>query len=100
MEKISYVAAANYSRYILLTQQSYSCVPTSIQMIIYRNNLPLVPVEEIGYHLGLTAPPEDEHLFHKVRVAEEPHISSGYGTNIYLHQNMNPIKPSKHSIYL
>lgn len=82
MEKITYEAAPNDSRYVPFTQQSYCCVPTSIQMIMYRNNLALVPAEEIGYHLGLTVPPEDEYLFYKVRVADEPPVASGYGTNI------------------
>jgi hypothetical protein len=82
MEKITFEAAPSDSRYVPFTQQSYCCVPTSIQMIMYRNNIPLVPAEEIGYHLGLTVPPGDEHLFYKVRIAEKPPVTSGYGTNI------------------
>ncbi len=44
------------SRYIPFSQQPYCCVPTSIQMVMYRHNIPLVPAEELGYHLGLTVP--------------------------------------------
>jgi hypothetical protein len=84
MEMIPYEAIPNNSRYIPFTQQSYCCVPTSIQMIMYRNNLPLVPAEELGYHLGLTVPPEDAHLFHNVRVSNTPPTTSGYGTQISL----------------
>lgn len=84
MEKFSFEAAPNDSRYIPFTQQSYCCVPTSIQMIMHRNGLPLVPAEEIGYHLGLTVPPEDAGLFYKVRVSETPPVASGYGTQIQL----------------
>lgn len=84
MENIPYEAAPNDSRYIPFTQQSYCCVPTSIQMIMYRNNLPLVPAEELGYHLGLTVPPEDERLFYRVRVSDTPPATSGYGTQISL----------------
>ncbi|MDB5175796.1 MAG: hypothetical protein JWM81_654 [Candidatus Saccharibacteria bacterium] len=57
-------------------------MPTCIQMIMYRHNIPLVPAEEIGYHLGLTVPPEDGHLFNRVRVADKPPVASGYGTDI------------------
>lgn len=69
------------TRYVPLTQQSYCCVPTSIQMVMYRNDIPLVAAEELGYHLGLTVPPEDAHLFHNVRISETP-PKAGYGTRI------------------
>jgi hypothetical protein len=82
MEKFAYEAVPNDSRYTPFTQQSYCCVPTSIQMIMYRNGISLIPAEEIGYHLGLTVPPEDADLFFRVRVSEEPPAGSGYGTQI------------------
>jgi hypothetical protein len=82
MEKLAYEAAPNDSRYIPFTQQSYCCVPTSIQMIMYRNGIPLVPAEEIGSHLGLTVPPEDADLFFNVRTSKEPPADSGFGTQI------------------
>lgn len=51
-------------------------------MIMYRNDLPLVPAEELGYHLGLTVPPENTDLFCRVRVSDTPPATSGYGTQI------------------
>jgi hypothetical protein len=78
-----YKAAPNDSRYIPFTQQDYCCVPTSIQMIMYRHGLPLIPAEELGYHLGLTVPPDDAGLFYKPRTASEPPSAAGYGTQIF-----------------
>lgn len=80
---MDYEAAPNDSRYIPFTQQSSCCVPTSIQMIMYRNGIPLIPAEELGYHLGLTVAPEDEPLFYKARVSPTPPSSAGYGTQIF-----------------
>lgn len=79
---MTYQAAPNNSRYLPLTQQGWCCVPTSIQMVMYRRGIPLIPAEEIGYHLGLTVPPDQAKLFYKVRTAIEPPVSSGYGTQI------------------
>ena len=76
-------ATPDDSRYVPFTQQAYCCVPTSILMIMYRNGMPLIPAEELGYHLGLTVPPEDSHLFYKVRVSNTPPSLAGYGTQIY-----------------
>lgn len=70
------------SRYTPFTQQPYCCVPTSMQIIMYKLGVPLVPQEEIGYHLGLTVPPEDKDLFWHVRVSDKPPVASGYGTQI------------------
>src|SRR6187401_2529326 len=70
------------TRYVPFTQQSYCCVPTSIQMIMYRNGIPLIPLEELGYRLGLTVPPEDADLFYKPRVSDSPPSTAGYGTQI------------------
>jgi hypothetical protein len=75
-------AAPNDTRYIPFTQQAECCVPTSILMIMYRNNVPLISAEELGYHLGLVIPTEEKHLFYKPRVSKLP-PSSGYGTQIY-----------------
>ncbi len=71
------------SRYTPFTQQPYCCVPTSISMIMYRHGIPLMSTEELGYHLGLTVPPEDEQFFYNVRVAKQPPSAAGYGTQIY-----------------
>lgn len=80
---MAYDAAPNDSRYIPFTQQSSCCVPTSIQMIMYRNGIPLIPAEELGYHLGLTVAPENDALFYKARVSPTPPSSAGYGTQIF-----------------
>lgn len=52
------------SRYIPFTQQPSCCVPTCIQMVMYRQDIPLLAAEEIGHHLGLTVPPERSALFY------------------------------------
>lgn len=69
------------AKYIPLTQQKYCCVPTCISMIMYRRNIPLIPIESLGYALGLTVPEEDAHLFDKVRTGQRP--TAGWGTRIY-----------------
>jgi hypothetical protein len=51
-------------------------------MIMYRNGIPLIPAEELGYHLGLTVAPEDGRLFYDARESEAP-SAAGYGTQIY-----------------
>lgn len=71
------------SRYIPFTQQPSCCVPTCIQMVMYRNGIPLRPAEEIGYHLGLVVPPDRSSLFCNVRtVAETP--PAGYGIQMHI----------------
>jgi hypothetical protein len=69
------------SRYIPLTQQKYCCVPTCIQMVMYKNSIPLVSQEDIGNVLGLTVPKEDAYLFKNPRTGERPR--AGWGTQIY-----------------
>lgn len=78
-----YAVAPRDTRYLPLTQQEYCCVPTGIQMIMHRHGIPLMPAEELGYHLGLTVPPEDAHLFYKPRVAVVPPSDAGFGTQIH-----------------
>jgi len=82
MSTTNYSSTPNDSRYIPLTQQPYLCVPACIQIVMYKHNIPLVPQEEIGYHLGLTVPPDAAKSFFKVRVADQPPVNSGYGTQI------------------
>lgn len=82
MNKVVFEASPNDSRYVPFTQQPYCCVPTSIQMIMYRNNIPLIPAEELGYHLGLTVTEEDAKYFYNVRSAATPPATSGFGTDI------------------
>lgn len=82
MKSAEFEVSPKDSRYVPFTQQNSCCVPTSILMIMYRNGIPLLPAEELGYHLGLTVSPEDEPLFYKPRVSATP-PPSGYGTQIY-----------------
>lgn len=72
------------SRYIPFTQQSNCCVPTCIQMVMYRNEIPLRSAEEIGYHLGLVVPPDRMRLFYSARTAAETPSSAGYGIQSHL----------------
>lgn len=66
------------SRYIPLTQQKWCCVPTCIQMVMVRHQLPLVPAELIGYHLGLVVPKAAADFFWNPRTGKRP--PAGYGT--------------------
>lgn len=70
------------SRYIPLTQQKSCCVPTCIQMVMLRHNIPLQPAELIGHHLGLIVDADSVKYFWNVTTGERP--SSGYGTRIGL----------------
>lgn len=69
------------SRYIPFTQQPYLCVAACLQMVMYKNNIPLLPQEEIANALGLIVPKKDGGLFRSVETAEEP-PKSGWGTRI------------------
>ena len=75
----------NNSRYVPFTQQSRCCAPTCIQMVMYKNNIPLVPAEELGYHLGLVVPPDESRLFYNVRTSSEK-PPAGYGTRVYMEE--------------
>lgn len=70
----------NDSKYIPLTQQKYCCVPTCVQMVMYRHGIPLIPAEELGDHLGLIVPEEYSKFFWNIRTGEKP--KAGYGTRI------------------
>lgn len=52
-------------------------------MIMYRQGIPLLPAEELGYHLGLTLPPDETELFYQPRTAPQPPSSAGYGTQVF-----------------
>ena len=75
-------ATPQNSRYTPLTQQASCCVPTCIQMVMYKLGIPLYPAEEIGYHLGLVVRPADGYLFYDARTSLQP-PTAGYGTRIY-----------------
>jgi hypothetical protein len=66
------------SKYIPLTQQKWCCVPTCFQMIMLKHNIPLVPAELIGYHMGLIVPEDNSRYFWHPRVGPRP--EAGYGT--------------------
>ncbi len=59
-------------RYIPFTQQRYCCLPTCIQMILYKNGYKLYSQEQIGRDLYLTVPPEETYMFDKIRTWEKP----------------------------
>lgn len=58
------------SRYIPITQQPYCCAAACVQMIMYKNGIPLLPQESIAYQLGLAVPDDEKHLFEKTHVRE------------------------------
>jgi hypothetical protein len=70
------------SRYIPLTQQRWLCVPTCIQMLMLKHNIPLVPAELMGHHMKLIVPKEDIFLFwnKNIKTGEKP--KAGYGTQL------------------
>jgi hypothetical protein len=69
------------TRYIPFTQQNSCCVPTSISIVMYKLGIPLIPIELLGYHLGLILNKDKKHLFWNVRTGQRP--KAGYGTQIY-----------------
>lgn len=69
------------TRYIPFTQQNSCCVPTSISIIMYKLGIPLLPIELLGYHLGLILDKDKKSLFWSPRVGPRP--KAGYGTQIY-----------------
>lgn len=83
MNQRDFVASPTDTRYVPFTQQGWCCVPTSLSMIMYRNNIPLIPAEELGYHLGLTIPSSEAHLFFRPRAGAEPPTAAGFGTQVF-----------------
>ena len=78
------------SRYITFTQQKSCCVPACLSIIMYKNKIPLVTQEVLGYHLGLIVAPKSKKLFWNARTVKKP--KAGYGTQIYKKQySLNPI---------
>jgi hypothetical protein len=72
------------TRYVPFVQQLYCCVPTCVQIVLYKNKLALIPQEEIGTQLGLVVPEEVKDLFYGVETAKQPPIGSGFGTRIQI----------------
>ena len=52
-------------------------------MILYKNNLPLLPQEEIAGHLGLVVPPEETKSFFKPQTLTKP-PKYGWGTRAFM----------------
>lgn len=82
-ESDHYSPVPDDSRYVPFTQQPSCCVPTCIQMVMYRIGIPLRPAEEIGYHLGLVVPPDRSKLFCNVRTATDT-PPAGYGIQMHV----------------
>jgi len=72
------------TRYVPLIQQKSCCMPASINMVLYKLGLPLIPQELLGHHLGLIVAKEDKHLFWRASTGKKP--KSGHGTRIFLKQ--------------
>jgi hypothetical protein len=51
-------------------------------MVMLRRDIPLMPAEELGYHLGLIVHPDRAYLFYNVRTSKK-RPPAGYGTRIY-----------------
>lgn len=68
------------TRYIPFTQQRSCCVPTSISIVMYKLGIPLIPIELLGYYLGLILDKKDKNLFWNARTGKRPGV--GYGTQI------------------
>jgi len=68
------------TRYTPFTQQNSCCVPTSINIVMYKEGLPLIPQELLGYYLGLILEKKYKKLFWGVRTGKRP--PAGYGTQM------------------
>lgn len=65
------IATPSDSRYVPFNNPPSCCVPACVQMVMYRRGIPLLPAEEIGYHLGLAVTPDQERFFWRPRVADD-----------------------------
>lgn len=91
------------TRYIPFTQQKSCCVPTSINIVMYKLGIPLIPQELLGYYLGLILPVKYRHLFFNPRKGKK--YKTGYGVyksivqynNIFKKLNI-PLKIKKYPI--
>lgn len=70
------------TRYVPFTQQRSCCLPASLSTVMYKLNIPLLPQELLGYHLGLIVSPENKKLFWNARTGKKP--PAGYGTRAKL----------------
>lgn len=72
------------TRYVPLTQQPSCCVPTSISIVMNKLAIPLIPIELLGYHLGLIISDKNKNLFWNPKTGKRP--GAGFGTQIYKKQ--------------
>jgi hypothetical protein len=70
------------TRYVPIRQMPFCCGPASVQMVMLRKGIKLIPQEYLGYHMGLTVPPESAKHFYNVRVSETPPTKAGFGSQI------------------
>lgn len=68
------------TRYVPLTQQPYCCVPTCFQMVMVKNNIPLVPAELMAHYMHIMVPKKNIRQFWNVRTGPRP--TAGYGTQL------------------
>ncbi len=69
------------TRYVPRTQQPYCCVPTCIQMVMLKHNIPLKPVELMAHYMKVVVSPEKKKLFWNLpSVKKRP--KAGYGTRL------------------
>lgn len=69
------------TRYVPLTQQSYCCVPTCMQIVMLRHNIPLVSVELMAHYMEVVVPKKEGKLFWNVRTTSK-RSKAGYGTRL------------------
>jgi len=69
------------TRYVPLTQQSYCCVPTCMQIVMLRHNIQLVPAELMAHYMEVVVPKKKGKLFWNVRTTSK-RPKTGYGTRL------------------
>lgn len=78
------------TRYVPLTQQPYCCVPTCMQMIMLRHNIPLQPAELMAHHMAVVVASEKKKLFWNLpSVKKRP--TAGYGTRLNENLTADPM---------
>lgn len=78
------------TRYVPLTQQPYCCVPTCIQMIMLRHNIPLQPAELMAHHMEVVVAPDKKKLFWNLpSLKKRP--AAGYGTRLNENLTADPM---------
>lgn len=78
------------TRYVPLTQQPYCCVPTCMQIVMLRHNIPLVSVELMAHYMQVVVPKSDAKLFWNVRTSSKK-PKAGYGTRLNENHTADPM---------